>query len=154
MRRALSSLRGFYAHLVAVGERTDDPAVNLEGPRPLKRLPKVLSEGDVERLLAAPDLATPLGLRDRAMIELLYATGLRVSELVGLDLPQLQRDPRGRLEAGFLVVYGKGSKQRVVPVGETAEGWLARYLAEVRPPLVAAAAAATRRSSSTASAVA
>jgi integrase/recombinase XerD len=136
VRRALSSLRTFYAHLVAEGERADDPAVNLIAPRLLKRLPKVLSEADVERLLAAPDVASPLGLRDRAMIELLYATGLRVSELVGLGLPQLQRDPRGRLDAGFLVVYGKGSKQRVVPVGEDAEAWLTRYLGEIRPGLV------------------
>jgi integrase/recombinase XerD len=136
IRRALAALRGFYAHLVAEGERRDDPAVNLTAPRLLRRLPKVLSEDEVERLLAAPDPAAPLGLRDRAMIELLYATGLRVSELVGLALGQLRRDPRGGLDAAFLVVRGKGSKERVVPVGEDAEAWLARYLAEVRPALV------------------
>lgn len=135
LRRALSSIRGFYAHLVAEGERSDDPAIDLVTPRLLHRLPKVLSEAEVERLLAAPDTATPLGLRDRAMIEVLYATGLRVSELVGLTLAQLQRDPRGRLEAGFLVVYGKGGKERVVPLGEEAEAWLERYLAEGRPAL-------------------
>jgi integrase/recombinase XerD len=135
VRRALAALRGFYAHLVTVGERADDPAAPLEAPRLGRRLPKVLSESEVESLLAAPDVATPRGLRDRAMIELLYATGLRVSELVGLTLAQLQRDPRGGLDGGFVVVRGKGDKQRVVPVGEDAEGWLGRYLREVRPEL-------------------
>jgi integrase/recombinase XerD len=127
--RALSAIRGFYVHLVTIGERADDPAVNLLPPKLFKHLPKVLSEPEVEALLAAPDVTTPLGLRDRAMLELLYATGLRVSELVGLQLPQL------RLEAGFLVAFGKGSKERVVPVGEQAEHWVKRYLRDVRPDL-------------------
>ncbi|HTQ81357.1 MAG TPA: site-specific tyrosine recombinase XerD [Thermoanaerobaculia bacterium] len=127
--RALSALRGFYEHLVESGERPDNPAVNLLAPKLWRTLPKVLTEAQVEALLAAPDTATPLGLRDRAMIELLYATGLRVSELTGLTLPQL------RLDMGFLVAFGKGSKERVVPVGEQAEGWLGRYLREVRPAL-------------------
>ena len=127
--RALSALRGFYAHLVATGERADDPAVNLLPPKQWRPLPKVLTEDEVEALLAAPDVATPLGLRDRAMMELLYATGLRVSELVGLQLPQL------RLDVGFLVAFGKGSKERIVPVGEQAEHWVQRYLREVRPEL-------------------
>jgi integrase/recombinase XerD len=127
--RALSAIRGFYDHLVASGERADNPAVNLLPPKLWKPLPKVLSEEEVERLLAAPDVATPLGLRDRAMLELLYATGLRVSELVGLTLPQL------RLDAGFLIAFGKGSKERVVPVGEQAEHWVGRYLSDVRPGL-------------------
>ena len=83
----------------------------------------------MEALLAAPDVGTPLGLRDRAMLELLYATGLRVSELVGLTLPQL------RLDVGFLIAFGKGSKERVVPVGEQAEMWVQRYLRDVRPGL-------------------
>jgi integrase/recombinase XerD len=125
--RALSSARGFFAYLVAERERADDPTANLLAPKLMKRLPKVLSEEEVERLLQAPDTAEPRGIRDRAMIETLYATGLRVSELVGLTLPQL------RLDAGFLVAYGKGSKERIVPVGEAAEGWLGRYLREVRP---------------------
>jgi integrase/recombinase XerD len=129
--RALSAVRGFYIHLVTTGERADDPAVNLLPPKLFKHLPKVLSEPEVETLLAAPDVATPLGLRDRAMLELLYATGLRVSELVGLQLPQL------RLDAGFLVAFGKGSKERVVPVGEQAEVWVKRYLRDVRPALAA-----------------
>ncbi len=127
--RALSAIRGFYENLVTIGERKDNPAVNLLPPKLWKPLPKVLSEGEVEALLAAPDVATPLGLRDRAMLELLYATGLRVSELVGLTLPQL------RLDVGFLIAFGKGSKERVVPVGEQAEAWVQRYLREVRPEL-------------------
>ena len=124
--RALSAIRGFYEHLVTTGERTDNPAVNLLPPKLWKPLPKVLSEDEVEALLAAPDVGTPLGLRDRAMLELLYATGLRVSELVGLTLPQL------RLDVGFLIAFGKGSKERVVPVGEQAETWVKRYLSEIR----------------------
>jgi integrase/recombinase XerD len=127
--RALAAIRGFYEHLVIHGERADNPAVNLLPPKLWRTLPKVLSEDEVEALLAAPDVHTPLGLRDRAMIELLYATGLRVSELIGLQLPQL------RLDVGFLVAFGKGSKERVVPVGETAEDWVRRYLREVRPNL-------------------
>ncbi|HEY4574865.1 MAG TPA: site-specific tyrosine recombinase XerD [Thermoanaerobaculia bacterium] len=127
--RALSAIRGFYEHLVTEGERKDNPAVNLLPPKLWKPLPKVLSESEVEALLAAPDVGTPLGLRDRAMLELLYATGLRVSELVGLTLPQL------RLDVGFLIAFGKGSKERVVPVGEQAETWVKRYLSEIRPEL-------------------
>jgi integrase/recombinase XerD len=130
-RRALASLRGFYGHLVARGERGDNPAEHLLAPRKLRQLPKVLSEQQVEALLAAPDTGKPLGLRDRAMVELLYATGLRVSELVGLTLSQL------RLDEGFLVTFGKGGKERVVPVGEQAERWVRRYLGEVRAGLVA-----------------
>jgi integrase/recombinase XerD len=127
--RALSALRGFYENQVTLGERQDNPAVNLLPPKLWKPLPKVLSEEEVEALLAAPDIATPLGLRDRAMFEMLYAAGLRVSELVGLKLSQL------RLDAGFLIAFGKGSKERVVPVGEQAEDWTRRYLSEVRPSL-------------------
>jgi integrase/recombinase XerD len=129
INRALSSIRGFYESLVASGERTDNPAVNLLPPKLIRSLPKVLSEAEVEALLAAPDTATPLGLRDRAMLELLYATGLRVSELVGLQIPQL------RLDVGYLIAFGKGSKERIVPVGESAEVWVQRYLRDVRPDL-------------------
>ena len=127
--RALVSIGSFYDHLVESGDRAENPAVNLSPPRVWRKLPRVLSETDVEVLLTAPDLNDPLGLRDRAMLELLYATGMRVSELVELELAQL------RLEFGFVVVRGKGDKERVVPVGEQAEGWLQRYLEEVRPRL-------------------
>lgn len=128
--RALVSIRRFFGWLAITGERSDDPAANLQPPKMARSLPKVLSEDQVEALLAAPDLASPLGRRDRAMIELLYASGLRVSELVGLDMTQLQ------LESGFLVAFGKGSKERVVPVGESAQEWLEDYLGMVRPQLV------------------
>jgi integrase/recombinase XerD len=127
--RALSAMRGFYGALVEEGERRDDPTEHLDAPRRWQRLPRVLDEAEVERLLAAPDGATPIGGRDRAMLELLYATGLRVSELVGLRLPQL------RLEGGFLIAFGKGSKERIVPIGEAAEDALRRYLDEIRPRL-------------------
>ncbi|HEV7784403.1 MAG TPA: site-specific tyrosine recombinase XerD [Thermoanaerobaculia bacterium] len=127
--RALSAIRGFYENQVTLKERADNPAVNLLPPKLYKPLPKVLSEDEVEALLATPDVSTPIGVRDRAMFEMLYAAGLRVSELVGLKLAQL------RLDVGFLVAFGKGNKERVVPVGEQAEHWTRRYMAEVRPTL-------------------
>ena len=125
--RALSAARGFFGWRVEEGLRVDDPTAGLETPKRQRRLPNVLGEPEVAALLAAPDADRPEGLRDRAMLELLYATGLRVSELVGLRLTQL------RLEQGFLLAFGKGSKERVVPFGENAEQWLRRYLSEVRP---------------------
>jgi len=125
--RALAAWRGYFSWLVEERERGDDPTAHLSAPRKLQRLPKVLDELEVERLLAAPDTAAPRGVRDRAMLELLYATGLRVSELVELRLPQLA------LAGGYLIAFGKGAKERVVPVGEVAERWLERWLGEVRP---------------------
>jgi integrase/recombinase XerD len=127
--RTLSTLRGFFGHLVEERRRADDPTRHLVTPKRISRLPDVLNEEEVERLLRAPDGSTPEGRRDRAMIELLYATGLRVSELVGLELGQL------RLDGGFLIAFGKGGKERVVPVGESAERELRDYLAGVRPTL-------------------
>lgn len=138
VRRALSSIRSFYAYQVTEGERDDDPAVNLLPPRLMRQLPKVLSEGQVEALLSAPDVTEPRGLRDRAMLELLYAGGLRVSELVGLTVSHLQgvgAGGRGPREIDFLLIPGKGAKERVVPIGEQAVRWLERYLAEARPQL-------------------
>jgi integrase/recombinase XerD len=128
--RALASIRSFYAYLVEEREREDNPAQHLISPKTWRVLPKVLSEGQVEALLDAPDSDSDLGLRDRAMIELLYASGLRVSELVGLELAQL------RLDVGFLIAFGKGRKERIVPVGERAEAWIGRYLRQARPALV------------------
>ncbi len=125
--RSLVSIRAFYGHLIESGDRTDNPAAHLTPPRLWRKLPRVLSEAHVETLLATPDPGEPLGLRDKAMLELLYATGMRVSELVELELGQL------RLEFGFVLVRGKGDKERVVPVGEQAESWLNRYLEDVRP---------------------
>ena len=127
--RALVALRSFYGHLVESGDRSDNPTVNLSPPRLWRRLPRVMSEKQVETLLGIPDPNEPLGLRDKAMLELLYATGMRVSELVELEIAQL------RLDFGFIVVRGKGRKERVVPVGEQAEEWLQAYLTRVRPVL-------------------
>lgn len=128
--RWIVAVRGFYAWLRAEGAISDDPARRLEAPRPWRTLPRCLSTEDVDRLLAAPDPATPRGLRDSAMLEVLYATGLRVSELVGLKLGDL------RLDAGYLTCSGKGSKERVVPLGSSANASLQRYLAQGRPALL------------------
>ncbi len=128
--RQLSAWRQFYADR-ARQEHGIDPTLDLLPPRLPRRLPQVLGESEVERLLdvATPD--TPRGLRDRAMLELLYATGLRVSELVGLELGQID------LRMGWVRVYGKGRKERLVPMGEEALHWVTRYLAEARPVLLA-----------------
>ncbi len=128
--RLLSALRHFYRALLAQHKIQADPTLTLSSPRLGLPLPKDLSEADVEALLAAPDLSTPLGLRDRAMLELLYACGLRVSELVGLAVDQ------PNLRGGFLRVSGKGSKERLIPMGELATDWLVRYMREARPVLV------------------
>ncbi|MDF3031208.1 MAG: xerD [Moraxellaceae bacterium] len=132
--RFLSALRRFYRFHLAQNRIAADPTLNLESPRLGRPLPKDLSEADVEALLAAPDTSTPLGLRDRAMLELLYACGLRVSELVGLRIDQ------PNLRGGFLRVTGKGSKERLVPMNEAAIEWLVRYAEESRPRLIAGSA--------------
>ena len=129
--RRLSALRRFYRDQVRQGVLEHDPSARLESPRLARRLPGVLSEAQVEELLAAPDLSTALGLRDRAMLELLYASGLRVSELVGLTLTRIN------LTQGTVRVTGKGAKERLVPFGEEASDWLERYLAEGRPAILA-----------------
>lgn len=128
--RMLSAWRGFYQFLVREGRLQADPTATLQNPSRSKPLPKLLSEADVDRLLAAPDLDDPLGLRDKAMLELLYACGLRVSELVTLETHQLN------LRQGVVRVMGKGSKERLVPMGEEALYWLARYVKEARPALL------------------
>ena len=127
--RLLSALRAFYAHAVRAGLRADDPTALLEPPRLPRSLPKALAETEIDALLGAPDTAAPLGLRDRAMLELMYAAGLRVSELVTLPATALN------LRQGVLRVTGKGSKERLVPLGEEAQHWLERYLAQARPQL-------------------
>ncbi len=129
--RRLSALRRFYAWRVREGAVEHDPCERVEAPRLGRPLPSTLSEHEVEQLLAAPDPGTPLGLRDRAMLELLYATGLRVSELVGLEVTQLNT------RQGVVRVIGKGNRERLVPVGEEALAWLARFTREARPQLVA-----------------
>jgi integrase/recombinase XerD len=128
--RLLSSLRRFYQYLVRESVINEDPTALLESPKLGRPLPKSLTEEQVERLLAVPDTDTALGLRDRAMLETLYATGLRVSELVGLSLAQIN------LLAGVVRVIGKGNKERLVPLGEEAIGWLQRYLGGARAELL------------------
>ena len=130
MARMRASLRRFFAWMVEERLRADDPTVLLEAVRHEKPLPRSLSEAEVERLLAAPDLATPAGLRDAAMLELLYACGLRVSELVGLPLSAVF------LQEAVLRVRGKGDKVRLVPMGEQAAEMVARYCREARPQLL------------------
>jgi integrase/recombinase XerD len=127
--RLVSTLKQFYGHLAAEGLRGDDPAAELSGPKLPRALPKALTESEVESLLAAPAIDTPLGLRDKAMLELLYASGLRVSELVGLRAPQVI------LAQGVVRVSGKGRKERLVPMGDEAQYWIERYLREARPLL-------------------
>ncbi len=127
--RLLSSLRAFYAHALRRGVRGDDPTALLDPPKLPRSLPKALAESQIDALLDAPDLGTPLGLRDRAMLELMYAAGLRVSELVGLPANAVN------LRQGVVRVTGKGSKERLVPLGEESQHWLERYLAEARPQL-------------------
>jgi integrase/recombinase XerD len=128
--RCLSAARHFYRLQIADKHLTSDPTLDLESPRLGRALPKDVSELDVESLLAAPDITTEIGLRDKAMLELLYACGLRVSELIGLAIDGLD------LPRGCVRVRGKGSKERIVPVGEVACDWLVRYLQEARPALV------------------
>lgn len=128
--RYISSLRRFYRWSLARGRRFDDPSQRLEMPRKASRLPKIMSESQVEALLNAPDVDTLLGLRDRAMLETLYATGLRVSELVLLKLHEVSHD------MGVVRVLGKGGKERLVPLGELAMDWQQRYLREARPDLM------------------
>ena len=127
--RRLSALRRFYKHQLDRGQLGEDPCERVRTPKRPRRLPKNLSEENVEALLEAPDVGQTLGLRDRAMLELLYATGLRVSELVGLKRGQLS------LNAGIVRVLGKGSKERLVPLGDEAAHWLQRYLDRARPGL-------------------
>ena len=134
--RLLSALRAYFGQQVRRGLRDSDPTALLDPPRLGRPLPKALSESEVEALMKAPAPDSPAGLRDRAMVELMYATGLRVSELVNLPATALN------LRQGVLRVMGKGSKERLVPLGEEARHWLERYLAEARPGLAGGRAAA------------
>ena len=130
--RLVSSLKRFYQFALREGLRQDDPAAELDSPRIPRSLPKSLSEAEVEALLGAPDVSQPQGLRDRAMLETLYASGLRVSELVGLKTAQ------ANLDMGVIRVLGKGAKERLTPLGEDAMDWIARYQREARPGLLGA----------------
>ena len=128
--RAVACFRGFYRFLVVDGRLEVSPADDLHPPRAWKVLPRYLSVEDVDRLMAQPDTSTPRGLRDRALIELLYATGMRVSELLGL------RPAHVNLDASYLTCTGKGDKERIVPFGDEAGAWVTRYLREARPTLL------------------
>jgi len=129
--RYTSALKRFYRYLLRENLISADPTLNLDSPKLPRALPKSLTETDVERLLDSADTSISLGLRDRAMLETLYATGLRVSELVGLKLTAVN------LNDGVLRVTGKGNKDRLVPLGEEAVQWLRRYLEDARPLLLA-----------------
>ncbi len=133
--RRLTVFRRFFRYLVREGARDDDPTLQIRAARQPPRFPKSLSERQVEALLGAPDAGTPLGLRDRTMLETLYASGLRVSELVSLATVQVG------LNEGVVRVVGKGDKERLVPLGEEARAWIERYLREARPALLGARAA-------------
>ncbi|MBX6395060.1 MAG: site-specific tyrosine recombinase XerD [Alicyclobacillaceae bacterium] len=128
--RNLASIRSFYQFLTREGLLEADPTAQLDSPKAGKRLPRVLTVEEVERLLAAPDGRSPAGLRDKAMLEVLYATGIRVSELVSLDVIDLN------LNMGYVKCYGKGSKERIVPLGSAAIEAAHRYLVDGRPKLV------------------
>jgi integrase/recombinase XerD len=128
--RMLSTLKRFYRYCLRERRIRADPTLRLDPPKRAPRFPKGLSEADVEALLGAPDTATPRGLRDRAMLEVLYAAGLRVSELVGV------KSHEANLDAGVVRILGKGSKERLVPLGEEAVAWVQRYLRDARPALL------------------
>ncbi len=129
--RWIVAVRGLYAFLVEAGATADDPSLRLETPRPWRSLPRLLTSAEVTALLTAPDRSTPRGLRDAAMLEVLYATGLRASELVGLRLADLH------LDGGYLRCRGKGERERVVPLGAEADATLEDYLARARSRLLA-----------------
>jgi len=124
--RNLSAIRTFFKFLVQEGILETNPVEDLESPKVAKKLPEILSLKEIEQLLEQPDLQTPLGIRDRAMLEMLYATGMRVSELTGLPTHQVN------LEGGYVLLYGKGSKERVVPIGSEAMNWVTLYLRNSR----------------------
>jgi integrase/recombinase XerD len=138
--RRVAAIRGFYRYLALDRHLEQNPAEDLRPPRAWPALPAFLSIEQVDALLAAPDVATPRGLRDRAMIEVLYATGMRVSELVGIRAADLH------LDADYLTCIGKGNKERLIPIGDEASEWVRRYQRDGRPALVTRARAGKRSS--------
>jgi integrase/recombinase XerD len=129
--KAQSALRGFYRFLVYEGRCDGNPAAGLKMPKILRPIPEVFSERDIDRILAAVDVSVPGGLRDRCLFEVIYSSGLRISEAAGLTLDRVH------LKEGILCVSGKGNKERLVPIGGEADAWMRRYLAEARPLLAA-----------------
>ncbi len=130
MARSVSSLRRFYRYQLREGRIEEDPTALIDPPKLSKPLPETLSETQVEALLSAPDIGDPIGLRDRAMIELLYAAGLRVSELVTLEYSSIN------LQQGVIRVVGKGNKERLIPMGDEAVNWIQQYLEDARPDIM------------------
>jgi len=130
MARSVSSLRRFYRYQLREGRIQEDPTALIEPPKLSKPLPSTLSESQVEALLSAPDINDPIGLRDRAMIELLYAAGLRVSELVSLEYASIN------LQQGVVRIMGKGNKERLVPMGDEAVSWIQQYRDDARPEIM------------------
>jgi integrase/recombinase XerD len=128
--RSVACLRGYYRFVAVEQKRQESPADDLRAPRAWPSLPKFLDLDEVDRLLAQPDVSTPRGLRDKALIEMLYATGMRVSELVGVKPGDLN------LDEGYLTCIGKGDKQRIVPIGQDAAEWVRRYMRDGRPQLL------------------
>ncbi len=128
--RSMVSIKQFFKYLLSEKVLSEDPTAHIKTPKMKKAIPGVISLDDVESILGAPDESTPEGLRDAAMLEILYATGIRVSELIGLKLNDVN------FELGFVVVYGKGSKERVVPIGDKAREKLLSYLRDSRPTLL------------------
>ncbi|MCC6916730.1 site-specific tyrosine recombinase XerD [Nitrosomonas sp.] len=129
--RELACIKRFYRYLLRQEKIAADPALNIDSPKVSRHLPVSLAEAEVEALLAAPDIRQPLGLRDRAMLEILYAAGLRVSELISLTVSQVRQD------MGVVRILGKGSKERLIPLGDEALHWFNLYLQEARPALLA-----------------
>lgn len=127
--RLLSTLKQFYQHLIRTGERRDNPTALISAPKIHRSLPQTLGEKDIVKLLEAPNLESAYGLRDRCMLELMYSSGLRVSELIGLQMNQVNTN------RGLVRLVGKGNKERVIPVGEEALHWLAQYLQTARAEL-------------------
>jgi len=132
IRRDLSAIRSFFRFLIQEGILETNPIEDLESPKVVKKLPEILSLKEIEQILEQPDLQTPLGIRDRAMLEMLYATGMRVSELTRLPTHQVN------LEGGYVLLYGKGSKERIVPLGSEAMNWVTNYLSTARGTLAKA----------------
>jgi integrase/recombinase XerD len=128
--RTVAAVRGFYRFLALDRRIENNPADELRGPRAWPPLPRFLTVDEVDRLIRQPDVSTPLGLRDRALIELLYATGMRVSELLGLGTSDVN------LPGRYLTCVGKGAKERMVPIGDAAADWVMRYVSEARPRLL------------------
>ncbi|KRN29432.1 XerD protein [Lactobacillus selangorensis] len=128
--RMVSCLREFYQYLQESNQITNDPMAQIDSPKREQHLPTVLSEDEINRLLAVPDVTKPLGLRDRAIFEVMYATGLRVSELIHLKMDDLH------LSIGLIQTIGKGDKERILPIGDIAIKWVNRYLKEGRPKLL------------------